>query len=187
LRRLRIVTRGALEAFVLDKLLRPHLGEAVRVRFTGDGGGEAGPISSARSDLVDGLRVALVLNTGTLDFRKIRSRMARLEYMLGMAAWRDRWKIVLMRPEVEILFFQNAEVLRQLTGRTATPEEMERAQAHPKEVLAEMLGAPPNELLPALQQRLDAVDLRPLASQPQIRALLDFHARPPPEAWLISP
>jgi len=185
LRRLRIVTRSPLEAFVLDKLLRPHLGEAVRVRFTNDRG--AGPTSSARSALVDGLRVALVLNTDTLSFRKIRTRMARLEHMLGMAAWRDRWKIVLMRPEIEILFFQNPEVLRQLTGRHATPEELERAQAHPKEVLAEMLEVPPSELLPALQQRLDAVDLRPLASLPQIRALLDFHARPPPEAWLISP
>jgi hypothetical protein len=174
-----------LEAFVLDALLRPHLGDAVRVRFSNDGG--AGPVSWARSYLVDGLRVALVLNTDTLDFRKIRTRMARMEYMMGMAAWRDRWKIVLMRPEIEILFFQNPEVLRQLTGRHATPEEMERAQAHPQEVLAEMLGVPPNELLPTLRERLAAVDLRPLGSLPQIRALLDFHARPPPEAWLISP
>jgi hypothetical protein len=185
LRTLRVITEGQLEGLVLEKLLKPHLGDAVRVRVS-DGGGAA-PVSTAHSRLVDGLRVALVLNTGTLNYGKIRTRMARLEYMLSMAAWRDRWKIVLLRPSVEILFFHDPEILRQLVGRTAKQEEMARAQEHPKEVLAGMLGVPPNDLLPVLRQRLDSVDLRPLATHPQIRALLDFHAPARPESWLISP
>ncbi|WP_224367722.1 hypothetical protein [Hyalangium versicolor] len=185
MRILRVITEGQLEGLVLERLLKPHLGEAVRVRVS-EGGGAA-PVSAARSRLADGLRVALVLNTGTLNFKKIRKEMALLEDLLGMAAWRDRWKIVLLRPSVEIVFFHDLEVLRQLVGRAATPEELTRAQAHPKEVLAEMLGVPPTELLPVLRQRLDSVDLRPLASQPQIQALLDFHAPPRPESWLVSP
>lgn len=185
MRILRIITEGALEAFILERLLSPHLGEAVRV-YIREGGGAA-PVSSARSRLADGLRVALVLNTGTLSFGKIRNRMARLEDLLGMVAFRDRWKIVLLRPEVEILFFHDLEILRQLVGREATEEELTRAQAHPKQVLAELLGVQPKDLLPELRQRLDSIDLRPLAAHPQIRALLEFHAPRRPETWLISP
>jgi hypothetical protein len=182
---LRIVTEGDLEAFILERVLRPHLGAAIRMYIRKGGG--AAPVSSARSRLADGLRVALVLNSGTLSFGKIRNRMALLESLLGMVAFRDRWKIVLWRPEVEILFFHDLEILRQLVGREATQEELMRAQAQPKQVLAELLGVQPKDLLPELRQRLDSIDLRPLAAHPQIRALLEFQAPTRPETWLISP
>ncbi|MDY7232075.1 hypothetical protein [Hyalangium rubrum] len=185
MRILRVVTEGECEAAILEHLLKPHLGESLRVSVSPGGG--AAPVSSARSKLADGLRVALVLNTGTLNFGKIRTRMARLENLMGMVAYRDRWKIVLFRPELEIVFFHEPELLRQLVGRAVTLEELERAQAHPKQVLTELLNVQPEDFLPELRRRLDSIDLRPLASHPQIRALLDFHAPLRPETWLISP
>lgn len=190
MRILRVITEGpehvvdSLESFILDKVLRPHLGAALRVHSAGRA---AGPASSARSRLIEGRRVVLVLNTGTLSFKKIRRQMAILEDLLGMAAYRDRWRIVLMRPHVTILFFHDLEILRQLTGRAPTDEELTRAQAQPQEVLAEMLGVPPEDLFAELRRRLDSVDLRSLAAQPQVRAILDFQAPPRPESYLVSP
>jgi len=180
---LRVVTEGSMEARLITRILKPILGDAVRV-FSADCG-PADPASLARTFLGDGWPVALVLHTKTLRSEKIRRLRGFYERMLTPIDSSDAWRVVFIKPRLELLLFHDPEVLRLLVGRVPTQEEMERARTRPRKVLAEMLGIPRESLASELERRLEGVDLSRLATHPQLQKILDFHAQL--EAEAISP
>ena len=167
-----LVTRGAVNALVFRKLLEPEVGQELRVLGT-DSFSES--VSLARSILAHRKAiVALVVETRTTEPQKCRELHRFLVYTLVQIECPDLWKVVLVMPDTERLFFHERGVLRQVLGREPAEEEWIRGQTEPLRVLEEAFGLEEKLLDEELCRRLERVDVSALAEHPAVQQVRRF-------------
>jgi hypothetical protein len=167
----RLVTQHEADARLLCKLLGPELSTKVRVyadRIWSD------TISGARTSVLLGKPVALVLDAGSRKRLKIAQRRSFLKFALGLVGPSFMWRVILVKPEIPRLYFRDLGVLRQLVGRDVSAEQLARARTQPRQVLAELFGVSMEDLDAELSKRLESVDVSPLAQFPSVRRLRSF-------------
>jgi hypothetical protein len=103
---------------------------------------------------------------------------------LGCEPWATRscltcrvncWKLLFLVPELEVLFFQRPEFVRQLVGREPSAAQLAQARTQPRQVLQELFGEPNRYVYDReLARRLEAVDVTPLRSLPEWQEVVHF-------------
>jgi hypothetical protein len=166
-----LVTTYEADARLLTRLLGPEFRGRIRVQATRSW---SASVSVARTLLFDGTPVALVLDAESWKRSKIEEHRQFLRFALGLANGKPLWKAILVKPEIPRLYFRDLGVLRQLVGREPTEEQLARARAKPRRVLAELLGVSMAQLDTILRWRLRHVDVSPLARLPSIQRLRTF-------------
>jgi hypothetical protein len=156
--------------------------ELLKPEFDADGqggvviapaGGWSAADSLARSILaVRNRPVALVVDADAADARE---RQRFLENSLAEFGAPGTWQVFVAAPEIEALFFENADLLQQFTGREATAEQQLRSRFEPKQVLLELLGD--QDFLAALHERLPQINLDPMRAAALVQELKAFLAR----------
>ena len=100
-----------------------------------------------------------------------RSRPNRQE-SLGMIASQGRFRVFVIAPELEAIFFSAPDVLEALVGRRLTSKESIRGRYEPKRVLLELLQDQSWE--PAFLGRLPILNVDLLREHPVVRELEEF-------------
>jgi Domain of unknown function (DUF4276) len=173
-----IIVEGPTDVAILKALLAPTLAAAkpsVTVDFM-VGRGWSAAESLARSILaIDREPVALVIDADATSPAQVEERRAVTEGLLGLYAPRSRWVVILMVPEIEVLFFKDPDFLAHLLRlkTKVPPTVLRQAKFEPKAALAELLDASHS----SYQELLDRVrhaDPNPLLSTPEIERLCEF-------------
>jgi hypothetical protein len=135
-----------------------------------------GTSSSARTILVlQGMPVALVIDSETLSPRMIHERAGMFEYLLGEAAPPSEWRVLFIAPEVAVLLFRDEQLLRSLLPVSPSFEQLIRGRYEPNRVLAELFAQAGEQPFPeALLKRLEQADVSSLWSAPELRPLEAF-------------
>jgi hypothetical protein len=133
-----VVTEGQFDSELIKSLLKARKLKHARV-FTASGSSSAQAL--ARSLVgVKQLPVALILDADEHDPSRVEERRRYLENMLGTTAPRTEWELILLVPEMEMVFFQIPGMLEVLGLPNPTPVERERAKHQPKKVLDELIS-----------------------------------------------
>jgi len=166
-----LITQREADARLLRKVLGPELEGKLRVDVSEVW---SDCVSDARSRLGEGHPVALVLDAGSRKALEVAKHRDFLKFALNLAGADFMWRVILVRPEIPRLYFREPSVLHPLVGHAPTEEQLARARAQPRLVLAELLGVPLSQLDAELCGRLETVDVSPLARFPSMRRLRRF-------------
>lgn len=171
-----LVTQGPVATRLLEQLLVQHAllrSSAIRVR---DGGGHGGSFSKARTILtVRREPVAVLVDMEAAEPAYMADRRELLESLLDEAAPPWAWRLILFVPEVELLFFQDERLLRELV-RPAMPsaEQLRQARETPRKVLCELLATRADNYAQEVSRRLAPLEVSGLWKLPELRVLEDF-------------
>ncbi|MFY0522997.1 hypothetical protein ACN28I_07325 [Archangium gephyra] len=133
-----VVTEGQFDSELIKSLIKAKKIKHAQV-FTAKGSSSAQ--SLARSLVgVKQLPVALILDADEHDPSRVEDRRKYLETMLGTTAPRNEWELILLVPEMEMVFFEVPGLLETLGLPAPTPVERERAKHRPHEVLADLIS-----------------------------------------------
>ncbi len=98
-------------------------------------GGSASILSTARSVLLkDEWRKVLILMD--LDARDIK--IEEVQYYLGKSASLERFKVLLFRPSIEVLFLAKKEIWEEIRGIKISEEEFKKLKENPLKAIREM-------------------------------------------------
>ncbi|MEM7102528.1 MAG: hypothetical protein AAF502_05285 [Bacteroidota bacterium] len=133
-----IVTENPQDANLIRKLLPAAALEKVKIKA---GSGYSSLLSMAVALLAGkDNNVVIVADADSMKKTEYNNRYYFIKNYLRRAAPENQFKIFLLRPELESIFFENKEVLEQMTGRKFTDLEIELAKANPKENLYKLLN-----------------------------------------------
>ena len=168
-----IITERWSDAAVLKKMLpKPVLHNLIFI----DGESPYGAESMANTLLAaKRLPVVLVINAKTNDELMIRERAEELNYLLRQASPGIPFKVLIAIPELEVVFFQERELLEELISKKLTDLEWHFAQHHPKELLENLQGSSTTFIETTLNA-LDDQKLQVLRQSPLIEELNEFLA-----------
>ena len=171
-----IITEGESDKLLLTALLRlPQ--EATIV----SAGGRSSADALARSYLVNGdNNVAFVLDADTLDHHQLEERRQFYHQSLKQVALRSKWRVVMMVPEIEVLFFRKPSVLESLVGRTITEEEIIQGRFNPKQTLTRLFSN--QGIIRIYKTVLANPAVEQLREQPEIKELQQFLGSVPQKA-----
>jgi hypothetical protein len=93
---------------------------------------------------------------------------------IGAASARVRFRVILMIPEIEVLFFMVPSVLERLTGRTLSPEFLTLARASPHLAFLQLLPDKAPSPLEYLTGVLTPDDVEALRETPPAKELIGF-------------
>lgn len=174
MRKLNVITEGPNDEALLRLLLpRAANGRSVELILrSGRGWSEA---ESLASSILAGLRepVVLVMDADTRDERLVEERRRDLSDLLGMHGPGSMWRVVLMVPEMEALFFRDPGLLRSALGLELDERLLYRAKFEPKAVLEELL-VQARISYEQLLARLESSDLSMILEASEIRQIMDF-------------
>jgi hypothetical protein len=140
-----------------------------------DIGVESGGAGVGRSYLGDDAVVCVVADAQSCDPMVYRWVLRSNESWLVDKAPPDQWKLLFLVPELEVLFFQRPEFVRQLVGHELTAAQLEQARTQPRQVLQELFNQPSCYLYDLeLARRLETVDVTPLRSLPEWQEVVHF-------------
>lgn len=172
-----IVTEGQFDAEFLMMLLASEFPEPVLVSAAG---GRSSSISFAKSILASRHEpVALFMDAETIEPAGVREQERVLYDLIHTAAQSTPFRVFLAIPELEIVFFQDPEVLAALVGGEVTAQDVQEAQYRPRSVLDRLcrrgnLVSGRMELLARLTPDLS----RRLARHTLVQSLIQFIRRP---------
>ncbi|HEX8273367.1 MAG TPA: hypothetical protein VF615_12060 [Longimicrobiaceae bacterium] len=172
-----IVAEGEFDAELLTKLVESEIPEPVLVS---PAGGKSSAISFAKSILASRLEpVALVTDAETIESASVREQERVLYDLIRTAAQSTPFRVFLAVPELEIVFFQDPQVLAVLVGCEVTAQDVQEAQYRPRAVLDRLCqrgrtGKGREELLTRLTPDLS----RRLAKHALVQSLIQFIRRP---------
>lgn len=84
--------------------------------------------------------MSLILDADTSEPEAVQERYEFLRYALQQASPDVRFKLFLAVPEIEILFVQDMDFIKRISGKSAFSEiEAEFARLHPKKFLSDVL------------------------------------------------
>lgn len=161
-----------------DRVLLEHVLHAWVPSQTFDlvaAGGRSSAISLARTLLATtDRRVAAVVDSDTTDADRVSGQRGDLEASLASVGAVDRFRIILARPELEVVWFETPEASA-LLG-THLPEEWRvRAQFEPKLALEQILhSSAENQAAKELVRFLKGTNLKPLGQGPTLGPLVKF-------------
>jgi hypothetical protein len=169
-----IVTEGQLDEALISSLLRSHptlRDLSIRVRAAG---GRSAAQSKARTILTERREpVALVVDADTVEPRAVQQQRGFLEARLEQASPSEEWRVILLVPEIEILFFEDEKILQALVPQKPSPEDLIRARYEPRRVLERLLAKAGGRASLEASLRL-GVDLEPLWRLEALRPLEEF-------------
>ncbi|MGB1204545.1 MAG: hypothetical protein ACPG5B_02795 [Chitinophagales bacterium] len=82
-----------------------------------------------------GVKVIIVADAETTDDLRVIEKRDFIESMLRRVTTNDMFKVVLIKPTLEALFFRKTNIIEKMLGRKLTEVEQERAKYNPKENL----------------------------------------------------
>ncbi|HEX8440922.1 hypothetical protein [Archangium sp.] len=132
-----VVTEEQFDGELIESLLKAKGLEQARV-FVGGNRSSAESLASSLM-VVKQLPVALVLDAEAHDPSKIQSRRRQLEALVGAITSMEEWKLILMAPELEILFFRVPGLLESLGLPAPSSEQLKIAEYVPGKVLEELV------------------------------------------------
>jgi hypothetical protein len=158
---------------LLKEILRPQVVE--RPLTIREGGVKSDAGRRARSLLVFRRDpVVVVTDTKTNDPASVEELRDYVEYGLSEAARRDRWKVCMAVPELEICFFDDPSFVEQLFQTKLSEGDKVRAEFRPKEVLARLFQQKQIPYTEAgIAQFLGSQDLSPVRQSRLIREILE--------------
>jgi hypothetical protein len=173
-----LLVQGKAAVVFFRRLLEPDLGHEVEVVSGGIWANGVGRLG--RQEVADGCITGLVVDAESLDPLRIQwMRWAMEEYLMQKGP-PEMWRVFLVVPELEVLFFQNEEVLRQLLEHPLTPEQRERARTEPRQVLIEASGWEDRYGLEKnLSARLEQMDFTSLRALPLREEIVSFYRTRP--------
>jgi len=169
-RKIRIITEGEFDSDLLKRLLLTHSVNGAKFEFT-VAGGFSYAISLARSILMMGqTTLILVLDTDTLELQGIEEKKALVESYLNASVYSENFKLILARPEFEIIFFEDKKLLEKMLGKTISQEVWELAKSSPRKNLEYLMGIPRKKLL----SKITDEQIRLLHKSSLVREIIDF-------------
>ncbi len=168
-----VVVEGALEVDLLKRLLPKELLAVVPLVPSG---GPHSLISLARSLLITRQKpVAVLVDTDSVEEAAVRERRRSAEDLMEMVSPGVPFKVILLIPTTEILFFQAPDLFRKVFPGEGSAERLLLARDNPKEALSQLsarAGGP--RRVKALVKALGDRDLEALRSAGPIRELIAF-------------
>jgi hypothetical protein len=119
--------------------------------------------------------IVLVEDADTLNEEGIKEREDFLRYILQQAAAGVPFQVLMVVPEIEVLFFEDRAFIERFTGQPLSDREWHAAKRDPKEWLAGTLAGRPirmDEILAALSDK----EFLAIRQHPLINGLSDFIA-----------
>jgi hypothetical protein len=166
-----VIVEGPLDVGMFRKLLDGLFGDDA-IRLT-DAGGKSSAVSLARTILARRPEhVALVVDAEENDPEKVAAAQTELEAALGAVAPAVRFGVFLFAPSLESVLLQDEGALRAAFGEKISQQFLEESREHPKKVLRDLLGVPPNP--EACNALLKHLDLERLRRTPPIPQLMEF-------------
>jgi hypothetical protein len=166
-----LLTEDELDAKLMEALLERKNVHDVKYIAAG---GWSGADSLARSYLTDPhANVALVVDSDSLDEGTTEERKRFLRRSLGQIADTSRWRVVVIKPEIDVLLFEDLSVLQGLVGHKVDSHAVTDVHfSVPSDVFASMLG---ETSIREVYERLRSVDLLPILDKhPEIAELAGF-------------
>jgi hypothetical protein len=133
-----VVTVGPFDGELIKTQLQARGFEQTRVLVSENASSAESLASSIL--LVKQLPVALVLNAGAYEPSMVHRISRQFESLLGAVAPRTDWRVLMMVPEMEILFFQVPGLLEALGLPAPTPDQLKIAEYVPGKVLEEIVA-----------------------------------------------
>ncbi|HLM42554.1 MAG TPA: hypothetical protein VK458_01750 [Myxococcaceae bacterium] len=134
-----VVTEEQFDGELIKSLLKARGLERTRV-FVGGNRSSAESLASSLM-VVKQLPVALLLDAEAHEPSKIESRRRQLEALVGAVTSLAEWKLFLMAPELEILFFRVPGLLESLGLPAPSSEQLKIAEYVPSKVLEEIVAS----------------------------------------------
>jgi len=132
-----VVTKDPFDGELFKALLKAKGLDQVRVFVSGNSSSAESLASSLM--VVRQLPVALVLDAGAHAPSTVQSIRGELEALLGAMAPRRQWRLLLLAPELETLFFQVPGLLESLGLPAPSSEQQKLAEYAPRKVLEEIV------------------------------------------------
>jgi hypothetical protein len=132
-----VVVEGQFDGELLKSLIKAKGLKRTRV-FVGGNRSSAESLASSLM-VVKQLPVVLVLDAEAHDPSKIESIRRQLEALVGAITSEEEWKLILMAPELEILFFRVPGLLESLGLPAPSSEQLKIAEYVPSKVLEEIV------------------------------------------------
>jgi hypothetical protein len=171
-----VITEQQPEADLLRRILPDTLCDRVWIGAGGGVSGISGVKSLASTMAVSrGTPVAIVVDAKSTDPEMIQYRRQDIEEVVLYVSTGVPIKVILAVPQLEIVFFQDPQLLRRLFDSRVTAEILCLARANPRCALNELLAGSdsihqPEEILAALTPQ----DFETLRQADVIRELADF-------------
>ena len=182
-----VVVEGPSDASILQTVIPREL---LREIILTPGGGRSNIASIARTLLVSRRRpVAVFGDADTIDERLFHERIRSIKELLESVAAGLPTKVILVVPEIEILFFQAPRVLPRLFGDPLPEEVRQMAITQPKKALDCLfkLSRGPNSIADLLHS-FDHEELGSLRATPAVKELIEFlreSVKPTPKTTLV--
>lgn len=166
-----LITERSSDAKILRMVLPESVLASVQlIESESDYGAE----SQAMSRLAEQrLPVVLVLNARTNDPMAIQQRYADLGGLLRSYGGPTPFKLAIAIPELEVIFFQNRDMVQTLIGKVLTDLEWQFAQKHPQEFL-DSLGENETAFVEQMLQSLNEENLRAIRQHSLIQEITEF-------------
>lgn len=133
----RIIVESQFDARLLKRVLKPEIVQ--RSMFIYAGGFHA-LTSVARTHLAMYPELVLVIgDADTTDVEQIEDRRELMRLLLSQAGSADRFRIVLIEPEMEAVFFQDRSALEKWLGMAIDESDYVRAEFVPKKIFEKLL------------------------------------------------
>ncbi len=137
-----LVTEGKFDKALFEKILPENYQNNVQVI---ESGGYSAALSMAISILSLSLgKVILVVDAESNSENVALEKRSFLNSMLNRVSPSAHYKVFVISPELEAVFFQNGAVAKQLTGKKMSTAELDFAASNPKAALLKYFGADNN-------------------------------------------
>lgn len=139
-----IVTEWEFDKKLVEMIIPEELQERVSVLSAG---GYSAALAMARSILSarHQSNAILVVDADTLDEHNIQEREDFIRSYMNRISADERFAILLQKPEIEAIFFEDKSALEHLTSRSFSDLEFKLAKDNPKDNLLDFLALPQKE------------------------------------------
>lgn len=146
-----IVTEWDFDKELVEMIIPDDLQERVSVLSAG---GYSAALAMARSILSARHKsnAILVVDADTLDDHNIQEREDFIRSYMNRISADERFAILLQKPEIEAVFFEDKSALEHLTHRSFSDLEFRLAKDNPKDNLLDFLALPQKEKAQLLER-----------------------------------
>ena len=165
-----IVTEEAFDKLLLEKVLPSAILANVEILSSG---GYSAALSKASSILSYWHEpIILIANAQSNNNEAIRAKRSFIYEVLSATASDSLFKIVLVEPEFDVLFFQDIDVLRKLTHGKISELEFNAGKFNPKNTLMALFGFQKSSQRLKLIDKLDSQMVATIQKTPIIQGIM---------------
>jgi hypothetical protein len=165
-----IITEEAFDKALLEKILPSTLLTNVEILSSG---GYSAALSKASSILSYWHEpVILMVNAQSNNMEAIRAKRSFIYEILSATASDALFKIVLVEPEFEVLFFQDIDILKKLTNGKVSELEFNSGRFNPKNTLMSLFGFKKSSQALKVIDRIDGQMITEMQQTPIIQELM---------------